>query len=35
MGIGTWKRRSEGLVKAVIEGEIEGKCLPDRRKQCG
>ena len=25
---GHWKR-SEGLVMAVTEGEIEGKCLPE------
>ena len=29
---GHWKRRSEGLVMAVTEGEIEGKCLPGRRR---
>ena len=27
-----WKRRSEGLVMAVTEGEIGGKCLPGRRR---
>ena len=29
---GHWKRISEGLVMAVTEGEIEGKCLPGRRR---
>ena len=29
---GHWKRRREGLVMAVTEGEIEGKCLPGRRR---
>ena len=27
---GHWKRRSERLVMAVTEGEIEGKCLAGR-----
>ena len=29
---GHWKTRTEGLVMAVTEGEIEGKCLPGRRR---
>ena len=29
---GHWKRRSEGLVMAVTEGEIEGQCLPGRQR---
>ena len=29
---GHWKRRSEGLVMAVTEGEIDGKCLPGSRR---
>ena len=29
---GHWRRRSEGLVMAVTEGEIEGNCLPGRRR---
>ena len=32
---GHWKRRSEGLVMAVTEGEIEGKCLPVDGEQHG
>ena len=28
---GHWKRRNEGLVTAVTEGEIEGTCLPGGR----
>ena len=28
---GHWKRRGEGLVTDVIEGEIEGKFLPEQR----
>ena len=27
-----WKRRNEGLVMAATEGDIEGKCLPVRRR---
>ena len=26
-----WKRRSDSVVLATIEGEIEGKCFPGRR----
>ena len=29
---GHWKRRSEGMVMAVIEGEIEGKGLAGKRR---
>jgi len=27
-----WKRRSDSVVLATIEGEIEGKCFPGRRR---
>jgi len=27
-----WKRRSDSVVLATIEGEIEGKCFPARRR---
>jgi len=26
-----WKRRSDSVVPATFEGEIEGKCFPERR----
>ena len=29
---GHWKRRRGGLVMAVTEGGMEGKCLPVRRR---
>ena len=29
---GKWRRRSEGLVMAVTEGDIAGKCLHGRRR---
>ena len=32
---GHWKRRSEGVVMAVTEGEIVGKCLPVDGEQHG
>ena len=32
---GHWKRRSEGLVMAVTEGEIEGKTENSMDRQCG
>jgi len=27
-----WKRRSDSVVLATIEGEIEGNCFPGRRR---
>jgi len=27
-----WKRRSDSVVLATIEGEIEGKCFPGKRR---
>ena len=32
---GRWKRRTEGIVMDMTEGEIEGTCLPGRRRQRG
>ena len=29
---GHWKRRSDSLVQMKVEGEVEGKASPERRK---
>ena len=29
---GHWKRRSDSLVQMTVEGEVEGKAMPRRRK---